>query len=394
VSSPAGRRFEGSGEVVRRRVSLAVGAVALSIVGLGLMVVGAPSWGVLVEEGLALTLLLAFATNAYPARWRGRLIASESGVSAGGRLLVRRGRIASAFQVSTVEPVVRIVCRAGPPFDLKVENDDDARAVLDALGLGIGRSIATFRVAIGGRAVLVAWVAFIGVMGAVLGGLAGAGAHRSTPLIAPLAMGTLLLALLFVVQARVQANVDVGSDGILLRRLGGARFLPYGTLHGTAVQGESVVLLLRSGERVPMGFGKTQLEERDAMWGRIEEARIASVAGAIASGADSLVAPGGRAPGRWLREVRALASARDYREARLDPEGLWRVVDDATASPGTRAGAALALSTLDGASRTRLHVAAQACAEPRLRVALTRVAEGASDTELEEALTPLLESKS
>jgi hypothetical protein len=43
--------------------------------------------------------------------------------------------------------------------------------------------------------------------------------------------------------------------------------------------------------------------------------------------------------------------------------------------------------------RARLRVSADACAEPKLRVALTRVAEGASDAELEEALTPLLESK-
>jgi hypothetical protein len=39
-------------------------------------------------------------------------------------------------------------------------------------------------------------------------------------------------------------------------------------------------------------------------------------------------------------------------------------------------------------------VAAESCAEPKLRVALARVAEGASDPELEEALSPLLESKS
>jgi hypothetical protein len=142
-----------------------------------------------------------------------------------------------------------------------------------------------------------------------------------------------------------------------------------------------------------MGSSSAQLEARDALVRRVEDALAAFAEDHGAETAVALVAPGGRAPERWVREVRALATARDYRETRLDEERLWRVLDDATAPPGTRAGAALALSALDQASRTRLRVSAEACAEPRLRVALTRVAEGASDGELEEALTPLLESK-
>jgi hypothetical protein len=45
---------------------------------------------------------------------------------------------------------------------------------------------------------------------------------------------------------------------------------------------------------------------------------------------------------------------------------------------------------IDQPSRLRLRVAAEACAEPRLRVALTRVADGGSEPELEEALARLL----
>ena len=97
---------------------------------------------------------------------------------------------------------------------------------------------------------------------------------------------------------------------------------------------------------------------------------------------------------RWLSDVKDLAAARTYRETRLDEDRLWRMVDDPTASPATRAGAALALSAaIDDPSRARLRVAAEACVEPKLRIALLRVAEGASDAELEEALAPLLESK-
>ena len=193
------------------------------------------------------------------------------------------------------------------------------------------------------------------------------------------------------------ARVDVGRDGVLVRRPGVQRFLSYGVIESAYVDGRNVlILVLKSGENISLSLGMSAAKRQlcHSLVERIEEARTTFGRDDALEGAEALVAPGGRPPARWLREIRALAGARDYRETRLDEERLWRVVDDVTAPRGTRAGAALALSALDPASRARLRVSADACAEPKLRVALTRVAEGATDAELEEALTPLLESKS
>lgn len=155
-----------------------------------------------------------------------------------------------------------------------------------------------------------------------------------------------------------------------------------------------IALHLRSGEivRFSLGLLASQLASRDGIAIRIEEARLACADDRPSGEAEGFVAPGGRALKRWVTEVRALARARDYREARVDAERLWSVLEDAKTSPAARAGAAIALSTDEG-SRMRLRVAADTCAEPRLRIALTRLAEGAGDSDLEEALAPLLEAE-
>jgi hypothetical protein len=212
------------------------------------------------------------------------------------------------------------------------------------------------------------------------------------------ARAVLLSAVFLYAFLRTFWRVDVGSDGVLLRRhVGGQRFFAYGSMESAVAAGpNTMILTVRSGEviRLTIGAWSDRSQLRDALVERIEEARATFAQDHGIETSEALVAPGGRDLERWLKEIRALANARDYRETRLDEERLWRVVDDATARPATRAGAAIALSTLDEPSRMRLRVAAEACAEPKLRVALTRVAEGASDVELEEALAPLLESKS
>src|SRR5262249_62187220 len=68
--------------------------------------------------------------------------------------------------------------------------------------------------------------------------------------------------------------------------------------------------------------------------------------------------------------------AAGLRSAAVPDEELWRVIEDPTAPMDARAGAAAAIGRdLDEAGRTRLRVAAAACAAPKLRVALSAVAD-------------------
>jgi hypothetical protein len=395
------RAFETHGEVETRRQSL-LGA-ALGFMGLGIVLVflRVPLWGPVIEEGLAITLLVAWASNTYPVRRRGLVRADRTGVSLDGGLLVARSSIESAYRLSTVEPIVRIATRGYASLDVRLPEDHQATELLDALSLEVGRSVATFRAVAGGRPLL-PHMLVVGASVVVLFGEIGSllllhhlGFLRlGGPIVALLPIA-LYVPLLLAVFARMAVSVDVGSDGILLRRLFHRRFISHRELEGVTAEGAALVLKLRSGAvvRLSVGASGAQLEARDALAARIEEARLASAEGTTAEGSESLVAPGGRPIERWLHDLRALAHARDYRETRLDEDRLWRVVGDPAAPAATRAGAALALSSLDEGSRSRLRVTAEACAEPHLRIALTRVAEGASDADLEEILAPLVEGR-
>jgi hypothetical protein len=104
-----------------------------------------------------------------------------------------------------------------------------------------------------------------------------------------------------------------------------------------------------------------------------------------------LARQGGRTR-EWVRAMRRLLrSEYGYRCAAMPAERLWSVVEDAGADASARIGAAVALSaSLDGIGRERLEAAAEACVEPRVRLALATTATpagaGLPDEELATAL--------
>jgi hypothetical protein len=162
------------------------------------------------------------------------------------------------------------------------------------------------------------------------------------------------------------------------------------------VWGKATTLVLEArGQRalslkVAQGSRTDREQQCEAMVRRIEEARAVFARSTPVEGAAALVAPGGRSIAMWLHDVRELVKARSYRDALLDEERLWRVVDDPSMVPATRAGAAMALATIDEDARGRLRVAAEACADPRLRVALACMADGVEDEEMEAVMGALV----
>ena len=138
-------------------------------------------------------------------------------------------------------------------------------------------------------------------------------------------------------------------------------------------------------------MGAEQENEAQAISRRILDAvaacRIRSLDASIAP--RHLLSRGGRAPHRWLEEVRHRRdSFSNHRQAAVPAEELWSVLEDPYASPSERAGAAIALrEEVDGATRDRVRVAAEACVAPHLRAALLALASSdADDAEVVEAL--------
>src|SRR5690606_9571611 len=90
----------------------------------------------------------------------------------------------------------------------------------------------------------------------------------------------------------------------------------------------------------------------------------------------------GRAPTAWLEAVVRLGSGADvdHRRAGIAVDRLIRVIEDPTAAEDQRVGAALALrQRIEPDERQRIRIAARASVSPKLRIALERVADEATD---------------
>jgi hypothetical protein len=384
VSAP----FEGRGEVARRRWSLVAGAAALFATSLALMVAGAPHWGAFVEHVLALSLLVAFFRGFSMARSKGSLAAGKDGLALDGKLVVPRAQIACAYVVPGLPPVVRIVRRGRTTVEVAFEYEEEAEAaaLVTALGFDARHAVARFRVwalwgGKGGSARLGTPLAIVAMF--VVGGFLREHAYPGS------FAGALALAALSVVVllALLLARVEVGKDGVLVRRLGRRRFLSHADIASAAVDADALVITPMRG--VPFRLA-TDLASLGALARRVDEAREAFADAAGAPDDHSLVAPDGRTATRWVRDLRARGDAHAYRVGRGDADALGGLLDDASLPPATRAGAAVALASLDERTRPRIRVAADACAEPRLRLALVRVADDAPDDALAKALEPLL----
>lgn len=204
-------------------------------------------------------------------------------------------------------------------------------------------------------------------------------------------------------------GVAVGADGVLVR----GRFIPYSRIlsveHACHREHDAdtgrtfllwiVALEMVGGERVVLRTGTSEGTRNAAVADlahAVEEARSAWIAGTRGAGAGSDILSGGeRSPAEWVRALRGAGSASGgvYRAVNADVEEMSRLLDDSRAAPSARAAAAIALGACgDGTAARRLRLAAGAMANPRLRVALERIAEGGDDGEIAEALEEVLEA--
>ena len=98
----------------------------------------------------------------------------------------------------------------------------------------------------------------------------------------------------------------------------------------------------------------------------------------------------------WLQAVRKLAAAdTSYRKEKLSEDDLAAILAASTTTPEQRLGAACALRQLDAAKASaQIRVAAETCADPKLRGALLRIADDEeNDAAIEEALLAIADPK-
>jgi hypothetical protein len=197
-------------------------------------------------------------------------------------------------------------------------------------------------------------------------------------------MGVILAALVLVVAQAARASWIVGSDGIVVRRLGRARFVPFRELAAIVTEdSHRIRLVLTSGEEVvllsgPRGDGRGRVTQdskklRDAACDAMSTAFSAFQKRGLRPlpSAAALVGRGGRTIDEWRGALRELTADAHYRATTAREEDLLDVLEDVHAPEDARAGAAMVLRrSEDAAVRERVRIATEATASPRLRVAL------------------------
>jgi hypothetical protein len=213
-------------------------------------------------------------------------------------------------------------------------------------------------------------------------------------------------------------GLRIGTDGVRVDKwLAGHRFIPYRDITGVDVEVGSVTLRVGDdmvrGQSMRREGGKTLLVLGDGTERTFDSALIAAKEeGAVVLaltdgtavqliGADQVVAQrireamatqerrratglrierldrGEHDEGAWKARLAEVSKpSGDYRGGGLGETGLLEVVEDPGATPEQRVAAAYALSRIEEVPRHRIAVAAQACADEDLRVALEEAAAG------------------
>ncbi len=368
--------------VLQRRCRLALAGASLPLV-FGAVLVCLPGAGSTsaLALGIALAwlglgaLLYVVSRNPAPHETLGRVYACAAGLLMPGRFIpAERIRGGWVEPRAAGAPVVHVRTDGGGDIALVVRDVERGRELLAALGVDASHVAATYWTLARplGEPRTFARVGVLVGIALAIGMVAG---HES-PAAAALAVVALLVAMLGLV---VPTRVNVGADGVHLRWLGTSRFVPWSSVLTVESFDGGVVLALEGGHwltlRTPNEHERHD-PERNAMVERLRAAWRASVqanADPVPTGISSRVGARGARTRDWVRAMRALAQEQPgYRTGAVPPEGLWRIVESPHADRDARTGAAIALApSLDAEGRKRLREAAAACAEPRLRVALT-----------------------
>jgi hypothetical protein len=333
--------------------------------------------------------------NRWWAERRGHCRADERGLWLDDRLLLSREKIQQGYVFEQGE---RTVVRLGRSFrflQIEVDNEQEGLALLAAMRLDPGRSVAQYTASHGTRrGSLLRGALFLGMAVVGLGLLMHFARVWSRFSVRVVMMGILFAIVFFAINSGVR--VAIGADGVRLRRLlKRSRFVPFSAIRSIESDGRDIRILLRDGEAICFHFPaakgwqpllhKEQAEHSVALVARIRE-RLGQAPGERPTLA---LARAGRPVGEWLRAITARGEA-PFRAQEIPDDELWAIVEDTSSTATARAGAAVVLrERLDDEGRARLRVAADACALPPLGQALRVVASEADEESLEGSLEAL-----
>lgn len=278
--------------------------------------------------------------------------------------------------------------------DIGVEDEAQARTLVDAIGLGDPKSTSAFvwstplpnfaelafLLAIPGALVLIASVYFPGATAALI-----------------VVSSILALVLATFRLYRSEVELAIGADGIVVRQgLVPPRFIRHSQIASVTQDKADILVELASKERLRFSASiEAEASEADLARARsialrIERARTASAEKPGAPPETPGLLRGHRSTKEWLDALRKLGEGGDsaFRDSAPPRDQLWQIIESIDAPAIERIAAAIALkaSGLSAEEAPRLRVAAEGAVEPKLGERLRIVTE-----KNEEALAEVLE---
>lgn len=308
---------------------------------------------------------------------------------------IARDRVEAGWLVHDAEGAeVEFRLHNGDELSVSVASPEEAEAVLDAAGVDPSKRALSMQM--GGPELNVALA-----MGSLIPGSCVASiialTLNSVVALPSVAMGFLLFTLAALsiplsLRAFGPPRVQVGRDGVSVRRGARAWFASFEEISHVSMRGYSLVLHLRDGsERVISGLG-TRASRRQALGDRIAAGVLEAHAPRDLSARLTALDRNGRTIEEWSAALRDVLTEREaYRSTGLTRDEVVAALEDPHATPDRRIGAAYALSFADKEQTSqRVRVAVETIAHEPVRVALSRAADGALDEESVTAATETL----
>ena len=347
--------------------------------GLAATFVGLPALSLLIVPG-ALAMTMGFIASLDAPRE----VPGETVVEADGTVRVRiakkwrtveRANVRGAWLLRRLVNMreyywVEMALHSGTIVSVRVDSSEEGKALVDALGFGTAGRAVRMPLAKRTRRLfhpLIVIAAFA---------LATSVPDFGWPDLVPVGMVIAYELLRFVLRAPV---LEIGHDALHVHR--GVRKVKLGRVAiARASASSSLVIERKDGSQVRVGpFG-------------LDRARLAAAAAVIDERLGDRPGPAkadaferkGRSPADWRAGVRASLDP-TYRSAGASTDDANAVLASSTASVEQRIGAALALRVA-GEPVTRVRTAAEGTVDPKVRVVLDAIADGADDEHLDATL--------
>ena len=303
---------------------------------------------------------------------------------------------------ATVKPFPRgqavdlhLTARGRRPFTLRIA-DSQVLELFQRLGVTPGQRRASFALRIPYWHRFVGWAAIITPLMALVV------EHDLDHVFAGLLKVLALSAVVAFVTRGLPARMVIGTDGLVLRRLGLSKFIPFTAIREITEKGAlvsavpHVSIALHDGTHIPV----TVIENADtsdelgvetrALLHHAQQALLASRIKQMSPREIGAMLSSRSGSGReWLAAIDGLArtGGANYRVAALGEDTFGNVLGDPSAPTDARVGAAVAMIRVGAdEARRRVRVAAEATADASTRSTLLEICEAETDDDLAAAL--------